>query len=127
MWHMLRAVSPHDKPLIWLRGQIRTPPFSAKARLEVGYYLRLLQRGDVLSMPVSRPMPSIGARCHELRIKDAHHTWRVIYRAEVDRVLVIEVFDKNQNKTPKSIIESCKRTLNSYDRFRKESSQNESR
>ena len=113
-------MSPHDKPLVWLRGQIRTPPFSAKARLEVGYYLRLLQRGDVLSMPVSRPMPSIGARCHELRIKDAHHTWRIIYRAELDRVLVVDVFDKDQNKTPKSVIESCKRTLTSYDRFRKE-------
>lgn len=101
-------------------GQIRTPPFSAKARLEVGYYLRLLQRGDLLSMPVSRPLPSIGARCHELRIKDAHHTWRIVYRAEVDRVLVLDVFDKNQNKTPKSVIESCKRILSSYDSFRKE-------
>src|SRR5689334_5295142 len=77
--------------LIWLRGQIRTPPFSAKARMEVGYCLRRLQRGDVLSMPVSRPMPSVGVRCHELRIKDANHTWRVINRVEVDRVLVIEV------------------------------------
>ena len=66
-------------------------------------------------------MPSIGARCHELRIKDPHYTWRIIYRAEVDRILVLDVFDKDQNKTPKSIIESCKRTLGVYDRFRKES------
>ncbi len=66
-------------------------------------------------------MPSIGARGPELRIKDAHHTWRTIYRAEVDQVLVLDVFDKNQQKTPKSIIEGCKRTLSAYDKFRKES------
>jgi phage-related protein len=80
----------------------------------------VVQRGEVLSMPISRPMPSIGVRCHELRIGDVHHTWRVIYRAEVDRVLVVDVFDKNQNKTPQTIIETCRKTLSSYDRFRKE-------
>jgi hypothetical protein len=57
--------------LVWLRGEVKTPPFSAAARLEAGTLLRRLQGGERLSMPHSRPMPSIGSRCHELRIVDA--------------------------------------------------------
>jgi phage-related protein len=70
-------------------------------------------------MPVSRPMPTIGPRCHELRIKDADHTWRIVYRADSDRVLVLDVFDKNDNKTPKSVIDNCKKLLSRYDKFQK--------
>jgi len=64
-------VSPGDKPLVWLRGEIKTPPFSAKARVEAGFLLRRLQRGESIGMPHSRPMPIIGRRCHELRVVDA--------------------------------------------------------
>ena len=34
--------------------------------------------GPCLSMPVSRPMPSIGPGCHELRITDSNKIWRII-------------------------------------------------
>jgi len=37
-----------DKPLAWLRGEVKSPPFSQKARLEAGLLLRLLQRGEPL-------------------------------------------------------------------------------
>lgn len=93
-----------------------TPPFSEKARSRVGYLLRLVQSGRVLSMPVSRPMPVIGPRCHELRLKDESHSWRIVYRVDVDAVLVVDVFDKNQSKTPKNVIENCRKTLSGYDR-----------
>ena len=63
-------MSPTDKPLLWLHGEVKSPPFSAEARLEAGVLLRRLQRGKTLSLPQSRPMPAIGARCHELRIVD---------------------------------------------------------
>lgn len=63
-------MSPQEKPLVWLHGEVKTPPFTAVARLEAGVFLRMLQRGDRLRMPASRSMPSIGARCHELRIVD---------------------------------------------------------
>jgi len=59
-------MSPEDKDLVWLHGEVRTPPFSQQARLEAGYLLRRLQQGKKLSMPQSRPMPSIGRRCYEL-------------------------------------------------------------
>jgi len=67
-------MSPNDKPLAWLYGQIKTPPLSPAARLEAGFLLRQLQQGEKLSLPHSRPMPSVGARCHELRINDAVKT-----------------------------------------------------
>lgn len=59
-----------DKPLAWLHGEVKSPPFSKVARIETGYLLRELQRGKALSMPLSRPMPGIGPRCHELRVVD---------------------------------------------------------
>jgi hypothetical protein len=40
-----------EKPLAWLRGEIKTPPFSADARVEAGYLLRRLQRGERLALP----------------------------------------------------------------------------
>ena len=56
---------------------------STDARREAGFLLHQLQQGEILSLPQSRPMPSIGARRHELRINDANKTWRVIYRVDV--------------------------------------------
>ena len=77
-------MSPKDKPLAWLHGEVRTPPFSRAARLEAGFLLRALQRGEYPSMPHSRPMPSIGPRCHELRIVDERVDWRIVYRVDSD-------------------------------------------
>jgi phage-related protein len=108
-------MNPRDKPLVWLHGEIKTPPISATARLETGYLLRLLQRGERLSMPHSRPMPSIGSRCHELRITDEDCIWRIIYRIDVDAIVIAEVFKKKTDKTPKSIINVCKDRLRMYD------------
>jgi hypothetical protein len=66
-------MAPGDKPLVWLRGEVKSPPFSAAARLETGIRLRQLQQGVTLGMPHSRPMLSITRRCHELRIVDERH------------------------------------------------------
>jgi phage-related protein len=104
-----------DKPLVWLEGEIKTPPFSQAARLEAGYLLRRLQRGEALGMPHSRPLPSIGARCHELRINDERTTWRIIYRIDSDAIVILEVFNKKSRTTPKSIVDVCKRRLREYE------------
>ncbi len=108
-------MSPKDKPIVWLHSEVKTPPFSAAARLEVGYLLRKLQAGEKLSMPHSRPMPGIGKRCHELRIPDEQVTWRVVYRVDTDAVVILDVFDKKTSKTPKNIINICKTRLKEYD------------
>jgi phage-related protein len=104
-----------DKPLVWLHGEVKTPPFSQNARLEAGFLLRKLQQGERLSLPQSRPMPSIGSRCHELRIIDEKVTWRIIYRLDPDAIVIVEVFSKKTQRTPKSIIKTCKRRLAAYD------------
>lgn len=104
------------KPLVWLRGEIKTPPFSQAARFEAGYLLRLLQEGELLGLPHSRPMPVIGARCHELRINDESGTFRIIYRADADAIVILEVVKKKTEQTSQSVIETCRRRLRDYDR-----------
>ncbi|MEW6719699.1 MAG: type II toxin-antitoxin system RelE/ParE family toxin [Thermodesulfobacteriota bacterium] len=108
-------MSPKEKPLVWLHGEVKTPPFSREARQETGYLLRLLQRGKSLSMPQSRPMPSIGPRCHELRIVDEDVIWRIVYRVDPDAVVILEVFSKKTNRTPIPVIEVCKKRLRNYE------------
>ena len=109
------GMSPEDKPLVWLHGEIATPPLSREARIEAGFLLRRLQRGDRLGMPHSRPMPSIGRRCHELRIPDEDQTWRIVYRIDSDAILILEVSSKKTQQTPRKVIEACRRRLSAYD------------
>jgi len=40
-----------DKPVVWLAGELKTPPFSKDARVEAGFLLRRLQQGETLGMP----------------------------------------------------------------------------
>ena len=98
-----------------MHGEITTPPFSENARIEMGYLLRQVQKGIKLSLPQSRPMSSVGTRCHELRMNDENLTWRIIYRIYTDAILILEVFEKKTNKTPKSIIDVCKQRIKRYE------------
>lgn len=113
-------MSTTDKPLVWLRGEVKTPPFSAAARVEAGALLRRLQHGEKLTMPHSRPMPSMGARCHELRIVDAGKTWRLVYRLDADAVIIADVFQKTTRQTPARVIADCARRLKQYDQLARE-------
>jgi phage-related protein len=108
-----------DKPLIWFHGEVKSPPFSMLARLEAGVLLRRLQRGETLEMPHSRPMPSIGVRCHELRIRDESGNWRIIYRVDADRIVVVDVFRKTTQITPQTVLDTARRRLLKYDERRK--------
>jgi phage-related protein len=108
-------MAPTDKPLVWLHGEVKTPPLSPAARLETGYLLRQLQKGERLTMPWSRPMPSVGSRCHELRINDEDRTWRIIYRLDDDAIVILDVFQKQTQRTPQSVIDNCKRQIRLYD------------
>ena len=112
---MSKLTSIREKPLVWLHGEVKSPPFSRESRLEAGYLLGQLQRGGRLSMPQSRPMPSIGGRCHELRIVDGDHNWRIVYRLDADAVLILAVFAKKTQATPKDVIETCQRRIKLYE------------
>ena len=110
-------MSLDDKPLVWLHGEVKSPPFSAGARVEAGYLLRMLQKGESLSLPHSRPMPTIGRRVHELRIIDQGSTWRIVYRVDPDAIVIAEVFAKRTRETPLRIVQVCKQRLAHYDRI----------
>ena len=104
-----------DKLLVWLHGEVKTPPFSLEARIEAGTLLRRLQGGERIGLPQSRPMPSIGKRCHELRIRDEDVTWRIVYRIDSDAIVIGEVFSKKTRVTPKKVIHTSKRRFKKYD------------
>jgi len=103
------------RPLVWLRGEVKTPPFTAEGRLEAGVLLRRLQHGERLAMPHSRPMPSVGPRCHELRVVDERASWRIVYRLDGDAIVIADVFRKTTQTTPKRVIDDCRRRLRLYD------------
>ena len=108
-------MSPAHRPLVWLSGEVKTPPFSAEARIQAGYLLRMLQSGATLTLPHSRPMPVVGARCHELRIQDENQTWRVVYRVDADAIVIADVFAQTSQTTPMMAIKNSQRRLRAYD------------
>jgi phage-related protein len=110
-------MKPDEKPILWLHGRVKSPPFSVAARREAGKLLDRLQQGSMLSLPHSRPMPSIGAGCHELRVVDEDKSWRIIYRIDPDAIVIAEVFRKTTVATPKRVVDACKRRLRRYDQL----------
>lgn len=77
--------------------------------------MRKLQQGETLALPHSRPLPSIGRHCHELRIADQQQTWRIVYRIDPDAIIMVEVFSKKTRKTPPTVIEASQQRLKTYD------------
>ena len=107
-------LSVPSRKLVWLHGEIKTPPFSKAARIEAGYLLRRLQNGERLSPPESRPMPVIGSSCHELRVTDEEVTWRIVYGLTSEAVVILEVFPKKTRTTPKAVIVNAQRRWTRY-------------
>lgn len=105
---------PVDVPLVWLFGEVKTPPFNAEARVEAAFLLRRLQQGESLGLPQSRPMPTIGVGCHELRIPDRSVTWRIVYHVAGDAVVILDVFAKKTEATPQGVLATCRRRLSQY-------------
>jgi phage-related protein len=66
-------------------------------------------------MPHSRPMPDVGSACHELRVRDAGHSWRIVYRVDPDAIVIAEVFQKRNQRTPREVLQACRRRLRAYD------------
>lgn len=102
--------------VVWLTGEsLKRPPFSKEAKLDAGYLIWMLQNGELLGLPHSRPMPSIGRRCQELRIRDEDVTWRIIYRIDLDAIVIVMFFKKKTAATPKGVLETSKKRLKEYD------------
>ncbi len=77
--------------------------------------LRLLQEGERLGMPQAEPLPDVGPRCRALRVPDAEHNWRIMYRIDTDAILVTDVYPKKTRKIPIKVIQQSKRRLAQYD------------
>jgi phage-related protein len=105
------------QPLVWLHGEVKTPPFTAAARLEAGVLPRRLQRGDKMALPHVRPMTVLGALCAELPIPDETVTWRILYRLDPDAVVIVAVFAKKTHTTPATILATATARLRHYDQI----------
>jgi phage-related protein len=104
-----------SRPLRWLHGEIKTPPFTAEARQEAGSLLRDLQDRQPVKYPHAEPLPTVGPRCGALRVRDDAHNWRIMYRLDDDAVLILEVYAKKTAKIPDEVIVRCKKRLKNYD------------
>lgn len=108
-------MNPTDKKLVWMAGEIRTPPMSSATRIEAGYLLRCLQGGLHLEMPHCKPMPSIAARVYELRVPDRGTTWRIVLRLDADAIIIGAVFAKKTRATPLREIAAAQKRFARYD------------
>ncbi len=91
---MIFILKPCQKEIKDLPLDIKEDLSDALARLEEGHKL---------SLPLSRPMFSIGSLVYELRFKDRSGIYRIIY--------LIHCFKKKTEKTAKLNIETAKQRL----------------
>ena len=103
------------KPVVIFRADVPDPKMDVPTAEAINDLLRRLRSGEKLSLPHSRPMPSIGRRCHELRLSESNGIWRVFYRIDPDSIVVVHVLWKTTQQTPKSDINLCKSRFKQYD------------
>ena len=86
--------------------------FSEEVRADLADALARLDEGHTLSMPLSRPMPSIGKGVHELRFRDRSGVYRVVYYlAGAGLIWLLHAFHKKTQQTPKQNIDLAKKRL----------------
>jgi len=102
----MKAALFHPKAIEILRG------FPEEVRREIGKVIYDLQKCAKLSLPLSRPMPSVGPGVEELRIKDRRGGFRVFYLArKANAVLIFHAFQKKTQKTPQKEIKIGQKRL----------------
>ncbi len=86
--------------------------FPEDVRGDLADALARLNEGHKLSMPLSRPMPSIGKGVHELRFRDRSGLYRVIYVfIGGGYIYLIHAFMKKTTQTPIQNIDLAKKRL----------------
>jgi phage-related protein len=100
---VIRILSRCQKEIADFPDDVRGEIADAAARLEAGH---------ILSMPLSRPMPSIGKGCHELRFRDRAGVYRVIYAFVRQReIWFLHAFRKKTEKTSDQNLQTAKLRL----------------
>ena len=97
----------------WNQKALKTiQAFPDEVKKELGYLIFKLQKGESLTMPFSRSMPSIGKGCHELRVKDESGIYRAFYFLKVKgKLIIFHSFQKKTQKTPQKEIEQGRKNL----------------
>lgn len=92
--------------------------FPDSARRQAGYQLDRIQQG--LDPDDWKPMVTIGAGVREIRVRDEHGAFRIVYIAKLaDRVIVLHCFQKKTQKTPKGDIDVATRRYKQLDNERR--------
>lgn len=72
----------------------------------------LLQAGETLAMPLSRPMPVVAKGVHELRLHSEDGQFRTFYFvAGPTGILVLHAFVKKTQQTPPEEIQRARKRL----------------
>lgn len=100
---MIEIVRACEKELKEFPEEVRGDLADALARLEAGLNL---------SMPLSRPMPSIAPGAHELRFRDRSGIYRVVYWIRrKNEIWLVHAFKKKTQQTPSLNIEVAKQRI----------------
>ncbi len=87
--------------------------FPEDVKGELADAIARLELGNMLSMPLSRPMPSIGKGVHEFRFRDRSGIYRVIYYlAGAGIIYLLHAFGKKTRQTSQMNIDVARRRLN---------------
>lgn len=99
------------KDLIWCGDSLEcVKAFSEGARREAGHELSTVQAGEEPSD--WKPMNTIGQGVKEIRIKDEHGAFRVIYIAKFEEAIyVLHAFQKKTQRTRQADIELARHRL----------------
>ena len=100
---MIHVLKQCQKEIAEFPDEIREDLADALARLDDGL---------MLSMPLSRPMPSVGRGVHELRFKDRSGIYRVFYLLmRQSEIWLVHAFQKKTQKTPQKNLDLAKKRM----------------
>jgi phage-related protein len=86
--------------------------FPREVRYRLGNALFLLQSGQHLNLPLSRPMPSVAKGAAELRFRDEAGQFRVFYFTADERgILLFHAFTKKTQQTSPMEIQLAQKRL----------------
>ena len=77
-----------------------------ETKREIGTLLMMLQAGQKLGEPQSKPMKIIHQGAYELRVRDRKGAYRIIYVLSLgDKILIPHAFSKKTQMTPQKEID----------------------
>jgi phage-related protein len=110
IWYILYSCM--KKALFHPKAREVIKSFPDDVRFKLGKAIYLLQRGEVLGMPMSKAMPSVATGVSELRVRGEDGIYRAFYFSKSDRgILVFHAFMKKTQRTPELEIQLAQKRL----------------